>query len=61
MDINMNILYFFTKREKTSNDFFKNLQILKKDQRFKLKGMEKPARGKKKISVNGKIPLDKSR
>ena len=28
--------------------FFKNLRILNKDQRFKSKGMKKPARGKKK-------------
>jgi hypothetical protein len=39
---------FFTKSEKSSNHFFINLRILNKDQRFKSKGMKKPARGKKK-------------
>ena len=38
---------FFTKSEKSSNHFFKNL--LNKDQRFKSKGMKKPARGKKNL------------
>ena len=38
----------FTKSEKSSNPFFKVLRILNKDQRFKSKEMEKPARGKKK-------------
>ena len=36
---------FFTKSEKSSNLFFKNLRI---KERFTSKGMKKPARGKKK-------------
>ena len=42
------LIVFFTKSEKSSNHFFNNLRILNKDQRFKSKGMKKPARGKKK-------------
>ena len=38
------LIVFFTKSEKSSNHFFKNLWILNKDQRFKSKGMKKPAR-----------------
>ena len=40
---------FYTKIEKSFNYFFKNLRILNKDQRFKSKGMKKPARGKKNL------------
>ena len=51
---------FFTKSKKSSNHFLKNHQILNKDQRFKSKGMKKPARGKKK-SRWMENSIDKSR
>ena len=40
---------FFTKSEKSSNHFFKNLRILNKDQRFKSKGMKNPREERKNL------------